>query len=116
MVQKTNLMLIKEIVDYYYNSKIDTVKVSFRLKEDSEEYIRETEFELSIAEDYGFLLLENKTFESEDFSYQYEEDTDEYIFDEEIPTDEIIDEIELKLFLNEYYSDSSNNLPYPQLF
>ena len=34
-------MLIKEIVEYYYNSKIDTVKVSFRLKEDSEEYIRE---------------------------------------------------------------------------
>lgn len=109
-------MLIKEIVEYYYNSKIDTVKVSFRLKEDSEEYIRETEFELSIAEDYGFLLLENKSFESEDFNYQYEEDTDEYIFDEEIPTDEIIDEVELKLFLNEYYSDSSNNLPDPQLF
>ena len=109
-------MLIKEIVEYYYNSKIDTVKVSFRLKEDSEEYIRETEFELSIAEDYGFLLLENKSFESEDFNYQYEEDTDEYIFDEEIPTDEIIDEVELKLFLNEYYSDSSNNLPNPQLF
>ena len=109
-------MLIKEIVEYYYNSKIDTVKVSFRLKEDSEEYIRETEFELSIAEDYGFLLLENKSFESEDFNYQYEEDTDEYIFDEEIPTDEISDEVELKLFLNEYYSDSSNNLPDPQLF
>lgn len=109
-------MLIKEIVDYYYNSKIDTVKVSFRLKEDSEEYIRETEFELSIAEDYGFLLLENKSFESEDFNYQYEEDTDEYIFDEEIPTDEIIDEIELKLFLNEYYLDSGNDLPEPQLF
>ena len=109
-------MLIKEIVEYYYNSKIDTFKVSFRLKEDSEEYIRETEFELSIAEDYGFLLLENKSFESEDFNYQYEEDTDEYIFDEEIPTDEIIDEVELKLFLNEYYSDSSNNLPNPQLF
>ena len=108
-------MLIKEIVDYY-NSKIDTVKVSFRLKEDSEEYIRETEFELSIAEDYGFLLLENKSFESEDFNYQYEEDTDEYIFDEEIPTDEIIDEIELKLFLNEYYLDSGNDLPEPQLF
>lgn len=109
-------MLIKEIVDYYYNSKIDTVKVSFRLKEDSEEYIRETEFELSIAEDYGFLLLENKSFESEDFNYQYEEDTDEYIFEEEIPTDEIIDEIELKLFLNEYYLDSGNDLPEPQLF
>lgn len=109
-------MLIKEIVEYYYNSKIDTVKVSFRLKEDSEEYIRETEFELSIAEDYGFLLLENKSFESEDFNYQYEEDTDEYIFEEEIPTDEIIDEIELKLFLNEYYLDSGNDLPEPQLF
>jgi len=109
-------MIIKEIVDYYYNSKIDTVKVSFRIKGDSDEYIRETEFEISIAENYGFLLLENSSFESEDFSYQYEEDTDEYIFEEEIPTEDIIDEIELKLFLNDYYSDPNNELPDTQIF
>lgn len=109
-------MIIKEVVDYYYNSKINTVKVSFRVKGDSDEYIRETEFELSVAEDYGFLLLENSSFESEDFNYQYEEDTDEYIFEEEIPTEEIIDEIELKLFLNEFYSDGENELPEIQIF
>lgn len=109
-------MLIKEIVDYYYNSKLDTVKVSFRIKGDSEEHIRETEFDLSVAEDYGFLLLENSSFESEDFNYMYEEDTDEYIFDEEIPTDEMIDETELKLFLNEFYSNTENKLPDTQIF
>ena len=109
-------MIIKEIVDYYYNSKIDTVKVSFRIKGDSEEYIRETEFDLSVAENYGFLLLENSSFESEDFNYKYEEDTDEYIFEEEMPSEDIIDEIELKLFLNEFYSSDSNELPRLQLF
>ena len=109
-------MIIKEIVDYYYNSKIDTVKVSFRIKGDSEEYIRETEFDLSVAENYWFLLLENSSFESEDFNYKYEEDTDEYIFEEEMPSEDIIDEIELKLFLNEFYSSDSNELPRLQLF
>ena len=116
MVQKTNLMLIKEIVDYYYNSKIETVKVSFRVKGDSDEYIRETEFELSVAEDYGFLLLDNSNFDSDEFNFSYEEDTDEFIFDDETDEEDIIDETELKLFLNEYYSSGDNELPEPQLF
>ena len=109
-------MLIKEIVDYYYNSKTETVKVSFRVKGDSDEYIRECEFELSVAEDYGFLLLESNSFESEDFKYLYEEDTDEYIFEDELPDEDIIDEMELKLFLNEFYSTGSNQLPKTQIF
>jgi hypothetical protein len=109
-------MLIKEIVDYYYNSKSDTVKVSFRIKGDSDEYIRESEFELSVAEDYGFLLLESGDFESEDFKYLYEEDTDEYIFEDELPNEDVIDEMELKLFLNEFYSTGNNQLPKTQIF
>ena len=40
-------MLIKEIVEYYYNSKIDTVKVSFRLKEEAAiEEIKEWELQI----------------------------------------------------------------------
>jgi hypothetical protein len=109
-------MIIKEIVEYYYNSKTETVKVSFRVKGDSDEYIRESEFELSVAEDYGFLLLESNSFESEDFKYLYEEDTDEYIFEDELPDEDIIDEMELKLFLNEFYSTGSNQLPKTQIF
>ena len=93
-------MIIKEIVEYYYNSKTETVKVSFRIKGDSDEYIRESEFELSVAEDYGFLLLESKNTDFEDITFQYEEETDEYIFEEEMDDEDIIDEMELKLFLN----------------
>ena len=109
-------MLIKEIVDYYYNSKTETVKVSFRVKGDSDEYIRESEFELSVAEDYGFLLLESTNTDFEDITFQYEEETDEYIFEEEMDDEEIIDEIELKLFLNEFYSNGENELPKLQIF
>ena len=108
--------IIKEIVDYYYNSKSDTVKVSFRVKGDSDEYIRESEFELSVAEDYGFLLLESPNSDFEDITFQYEEETDEYIFEEEMDDEEIIDEIELKLFLNEFYGNEENKLPKLQIF
>jgi hypothetical protein len=109
-------MIIKEIVEYYYNSKTETVKVSFRIKGDSDEYIRESEFELSVAEDYGFLLLESPNSDFEDITFQYEEETDEYIFEEEMDDEEIIDEIELKLFLNEFYSNGENELPKLQIF
>jgi hypothetical protein len=109
-------MLIKEIVDYYYNSKSDTVKVSFRVKGDSDEYIRESEFELSVAEDYGFLLLESTNTDFEDITFQYEEETDEYIFEDELPNEDVIDEMELKLFLNEFYGNEENKLPKLQIF
>ena len=109
-------MIIKEIVEYYYNSKTETVKVSFRVKGDSDEYIRESEFELSVAEDYGFLLLESTNTDFEDITFQYEEETDEYIFEDELPNEDVIDEMELKLFLNEFYGNEENKLPKLQIF
>ena len=38
--------MISEIVGYYYNQKSNTLQVTFRLKEDSEDYVREDEFEI----------------------------------------------------------------------
>ena len=111
-------MKIKEIVDYYYNPKSEIIQVSFRLKEDGEDEIREHEFELDFVEKSGFFILENYNYESSDFPIIYEEDTDELIIDE-VALDEReyeVDKIELKDFMDEYYKLNPKKLPPSFLF
>ena len=45
-----------EIVDFYYNPKSETIQVSFRLDDDSEDLIREDEFEMDLIENLNLLL------------------------------------------------------------
>jgi translation elongation factor EF-Tu-like GTPase len=111
-------MKIKEIVDYYYNPKSEIIQVSFRLKEDGEDEIREHEFELDFVEKSGFFILENYDYESNDLPIIYEEDTDELIIDEEALDEREyeVDKIELKDFMDEYYKLNPKKIPSSFLF
>ena len=112
------VMKIKEIVDYYYNPKSEIIQVSFRLKEDGEDEIREHEFELDFVEKSGFFILENYDYESNDLPIIYEEDTDELIIDEEALEEKEyeVDKSELKDFMDEYYKLNPKKIPPSFLF
>jgi len=50
-------MKIQEIVDYYFNSDINCLKVSFRLSTDPINEIRGSEFFLKDIQDWGYDLF-----------------------------------------------------------
>jgi hypothetical protein len=105
-------MKIKEIIDYYYNPSSDSIEVSFRVAGDPETQMREAEFEISLTKDYGYLIIESDSYESEDLYLSYEEDTDELFVGDRDDFQEIkIDKQELKNFLTEYYEENSDDLP-----
>ena len=95
-------MEIKEIVSYFLNSDSNILHVSFRTIEDDEEIMRNDNIDYSIVEDYGFdLVTESFDFFGDDF-----ED------DEILPIDKVeLDEDELIIFLNEYYTINPESLP-----
>ena len=105
-------MKVKEIIDYYYSPTTGTIEVSFRMKGDPETQMREAEFDLSTTKDYGYFILESDFAESDEFLYEYQEETDELILGEDMDSEEVkIDKIELKNFLTEFYSENENSLP-----
>lgn len=110
--------MISEIVEYYYNQKSETLQVTFRLKEDSEDYVRQDEFEIDYIENSGYYVLEDYDYESSDYPIMYEEDTDELIIDEEANNEKEykVDKSELKSFLQEYYESNPKKLPDSNLF
>lgn len=110
--------MITEIVEYYYNQKSQTLQVSFRTKDDTDEYIREDEFEIDYIENSGFSILENYNYESSDIPLTYEEDTDDLFLDDDFieESEYNIDENELKLFLVDYYTENPKKLPDSNLF
>jgi hypothetical protein len=108
--------MIKEIVEYYYNQKSQTLQVSFRIDEDTEDYIRQDEFEVDYLDNSGYSVLEN--FEETDIPITYEEETDDFILDDDFieEAEYSIDETELKLFLLEYYKSNPKKLPLAVIF
>jgi hypothetical protein len=100
-------MEIKEIVSYFLNSDSNILDVSFRTIEDDEEVMRTDSIDYSIVEDYGFdLVTESFDFFDEDF-----ED------DEILPMDKVeLDEDELIVFLNEYYTINPESLPKSEFY
>lgn len=99
-------MEIREIVSYFFNSETNIIEVSFRTISDGDEMIRIDNLDYSIAEDYGFNLI------SETFDF-FGDDLEEDIFEDD---DVQIDEGELLLFLNEYYSINPEKLPKEELY
>jgi hypothetical protein len=99
-------MEIKEIVSYFMNSGSNIIEVSFRTKEDDEEDIRVDQIHYSIAEEYGFDLV------TESFDF-FEEDEDDSFIDEDKVE---LDEDELMVFLNEYYTIQPESLPSPEFY
>ena len=94
-------MEIKEIISYFLNVESNILEISFSTIEDNDEVLRSDNIDFSVTEDYGFELV------TESFDF----------FDEEFEDDEVVvekvelDEEELIIFLNEYYTVNPHSLP-----
>jgi hypothetical protein len=99
-------MEIKEIVSYFLNSDSNILDVSFRTIDDSDDVLRTDNIDYSIVGDYGFEL------ETESFDFFDEEFEDEFIDEDKIE----LDEDELIIFLNEYYTINSDALPKAEFY
>ena len=99
-------MEIKEIVSYFLNSDSNILDVSFRTIDDSDDVLRTDNIDYSIVGDYGFEL------ETESFDFFDEEFEDEFIDEDKIE----LDEDELIIFLNEYYTINPDTLPRAEFY
>ncbi len=100
-------MEIREIISYFLNTDTNVLDVSFRTLEDSEEVLRTDSIDYTNVADYGFDLV------SESFDFFGEEYEDDEIFEEEKIE---LDEEELIIFLNEYYTINPNALPKSEFY
>jgi hypothetical protein len=100
-------MEIKEIVTYFLNSDSNILDVSFRTIEDGEDVLRSDSIDYTIVEDYGFELVT----ESFDF-FDEEFEDDEFLSEERVE----LDQDELMMFLNEYYTINPDSLPKADFF
>ncbi len=95
-------MEIKEIVSYFLNTDANILEVSFRTIEDNEDVLRTDNIDYTFVQDYGFDLVT----ESFDFF------DDEFEDLEEGESEKIeLDEDQLVIFLNEYYTIYPQDLP-----
>jgi hypothetical protein len=106
--------MIIEIVHYYFNQKTNIISVSFKIDSDSEEYVRQDEFNVDEILDYGFQIV-NQDIISDDF--QLFDDIEDFVFESEDSSFEPeIDSMELRLFLIEYYTLNPSKMPKSELF
>lgn len=98
-------MEIKEILTYFLNSESGILEVTFRTIEDNDEVLRNDSINYSVVEDYGFQL------ETETLDFFDDE------FDDELTEEKIeLDEEELVIFLNEYYTINEHLIPRPEFY
>lgn len=103
-----------ELVDFYYNQKTNMVEVDFRVAEDSDDVIRQEEFDVDVILEYGYQVINLDDLSD---SYSSYDDLEDYIFEsEESDLEPSVDEYELKSFLIEYYSNNSDKLPDTEVF
>jgi hypothetical protein len=102
-------MEIKEIISYYLNGETNMIEVSFRTIDDEEDVLRNDTIDYSIVEEYGFDLVT----ESFDFFGDDEDDFEGGVFEQETIE---LDEDELIVFLNEYYTIQPESLPSPEFY
>ena len=101
-------MEITEIVSYFINDESDTLEVTFRTTDDSENEVRTDIISLKEAKDFGYdLITESFDFFSDDDDYESEDSEDSGVD---------VDEDELSNFLNEYYLIHPNRLPSSEFF
>jgi hypothetical protein len=106
--------MIIELVHYYFNQKTNIISVSFKIDSDSEEYVRQDEFNVDEILDYGFQIV-NQDIISDDF--QLFDDIEDFVFESEDSSFEPeIDSMELRLFLIEYYTLNPSKMPKSELF
>ena len=100
-------MEIKEIISYFLNSNTNVLDVSFRTIDDNEEVLRTDSIDYTNVADYGFDLV------SESFDLFGEEFEDDEVFNEDKVE---LDEDELIMFLNEYYTINPSSLPKSEFY
>jgi hypothetical protein len=101
-------MEIKEIISYFLNPDTNVLDVSFRTIEDNEEVLRTDNIDYTYVEDYGFDLV------SESFDFFDDDFTDDEILEGEDKIE--LDEEELIIFLNEYYTINPDALPKSEFY
>ena len=99
-------MEIKEIVSYFLNTDSNILEVSFRTIDDNEEVLRNDNIDYTVVGEYGFDLV------TESFDF-FDEEFEEDIFDDEKVE---LDEDELIIFLNEYYTINPQVLPKSEFY
>lgn len=105
-VNKLIIMEIKELISYYVNTESGILEISFRTIEDDDEVLRNDSIVYSVVEDYGF-QLETETLDFFDDEFEdYEEEGDKIELDED----------ELVIFLNEYYTINEHLIPKAELY
>jgi hypothetical protein len=102
-------MEIKEIISYYLNSDTNIIEVSFRTIDDEEDVLRNDTINYDIVEEYGFDLV------TESFDF-FDDDEDEFMGDFYDDDKIELDEDELLIFLNEYYTVNPNQLPKSEFY
>jgi len=106
-------MEIKELVSYYINETTQTLDVTFRLTNDSEDEIRTDQIELSEIKTFGYNFNDKSGNYDEYYNEMLDDDFEDEFgggYDDDINEDEIIS------FLNEYYIINPSNLPKPEFF
>lgn len=101
-------MEIKEILSYFLNTDSNILEVSFRTIEDEEDVLRNDNIDYTIVEDYGFELV------TESFDFFDDEFEDDEVFDDKEKIE--LDEQELVIFLNEYYTINPDSLPKAEFY
>ena len=101
-------MEIKEIISYFLNPSTNVLDVSFRTIDDNEEVLRTDNIDYTYVEDYGFDLV------SESFDFFDDDFADDEILEGEDKIE--LDEEELIIFLNEYYTINSDALPKSEFY
>ncbi len=106
-------MEIKELVSYYINETTQTLDVTFRLTNDSEDEIRTDQIELNEIKTFGYNFNDKSGNYDEYYDEMLDDDFEDEFgdgYDDDINEDEIIS------FLNEYYIINPSNLPKPEFF
>jgi hypothetical protein len=105
-------MEIKELVSYYFNETTQTLDITFRLTNDSEDEIRADQIELSEIKTFGY-DFNNKSGNYDEYYNEMLDDEFGNEFDDEYDD---INEDDIISFLNEYYIINPSNLPKPDFF
>lgn len=105
-------MEIKELVSYYFNETTQTLDITFRLTNDSEDEIRTDQIDLSEIKTFGYDF--NKSGNYDEFYDEMLDDEFENEFGDDYDDD--INEDEIISFLNEYYIINPSNLPKSDFF
>ena len=106
-------MEIKELVSFYINESSNTIDITFRIIQDSEDEIRNDQIDLNECKTFGYNFVETLP---NDLLFENDEDPDYDVesFGDFLNDD--IDEQEIMSFLNEYYLVYPSRLPSSDFF